>query len=160
MLTIRPATIDDVPLLRQMIAELAEFENFASEVTITEDQLRRDGFNDSPAFDALIAEWQGRPAGYALYFGYYSTWKGSGIFLEDLFVRPDFRGRGIGTALLAHIAKVAVERGCVLMRWEVLHTLTSAVEMYRGLGGEFLDERRSVKLTGQSLRKLAERASQ
>ncbi len=101
MLTIRDATIDDAALLRRMIWELADFEKEPDEVMTTEDDIARDGFGAAPQFRALIAEWQGEPAGYALYFDYYSTWRGAGFYLEDLFVRPDFRGRGIGGALLA-----------------------------------------------------------
>ncbi|MGH9642257.1 MAG: GNAT family N-acetyltransferase [Terriglobales bacterium] len=159
MLTIRPAALADVPLLRKLIWGLADYEKMPDEVEITEAQLARDGFGPSPRFRSLIAEWHGEPAGFALFFGYYSTWKGSGIFLEDLFVRPDFRGHGIGTALLARVARIAIEEDCVLMRWEVLRTLKSAVELYSKLGGEFLDERRSVRLSGEALRKLAERTS-
>ena len=104
MLHIRPATIHDAAVLRTMIRELAEFERQLELVTIREEDLARDGFGDKPRFRALIAEWEGRPAGYAVFFGYYSTWTGRGLFLEDLFVREAFRKRGIGTALLAAVA--------------------------------------------------------
>jgi GNAT superfamily N-acetyltransferase len=92
------------PLLQTMIRELAEFERQLELVTIREEDLARDGFGENPRFRALIAEWEGHAAGYAVFFGYYSTWAGRGLFLEDLFVREAFRKRGIGTALLAAVA--------------------------------------------------------
>jgi len=159
MLTIRPATIDDAALLRSLIWELAEFEKEPDEVRVTADDLARDGFGTSSQFRALIAEWDGQPAGYALFFGYYSTWRGAGLYLEDLFVRPAFRGRGIGTALLAQVARIACQENRVLLKWEVLHWNKSAIEMYKALGGDFMDDWRSVLLMGNDLRKLADKAS-
>ena len=104
MLLIRPATKNDAALLLAMIRELAEFERLPDLVTMQEEELARDGFGENPRFRALIAEWSGQAAGYAVFFDYYSTWAGRGLFLEDLFVREAFRGRGIGTALLAAVA--------------------------------------------------------
>src|SRR5271165_6029223 len=103
MLLIRPATIDDVTLLRTLIRELAEFEHQLDLCVIEEADLVRDGFGTNPKFRALIAEWSGEPAGYALFFGYYSTWVGPGLYLEDAFVRSQYRGKGIGMALLANV---------------------------------------------------------
>src|ERR1700758_4060213 len=100
MLLIRPATIHDTALLRAMIRQLAEFEHELEWVTIREEDLARDGFGERPRFRALIAEWDGNAAGYALFFPYFSTWAGRGLFLEDLFVREEFRKRGIGKAML------------------------------------------------------------
>lgn len=159
MLTIRKAVVADVPFLRAMICELAEYEKAPNEVQVAEADLVRDGFGEAPKFRALIAEWDGRPAGCALFFGCYSTWRGRGIFLEDLFVRPDFRKRGIGKALLAQVAKTAVEESCVLLLWEVLDWNTPAIEMYKSLGAEFLDEWRRVLLPEEALRRLAGKAS-
>jgi GNAT superfamily N-acetyltransferase len=159
MLTIRAATIADAALLRRMIWELADFEKEADEVLTTEAEIARDGFGADPQFRALIAEWDGHPAGFALYFGYYSTWRGAGLYLEDLFVRPDFRGRGIGGALLACVARTARREDRRFLRWEVLNWNQPAIDMYRGIGGDFMDEWRSVFLTGDSLRRLAEKAS-
>ncbi len=158
MLTIRPATIADAALIRQMIWELADFEKQPDDVLTTEADIARDGFGANPQFRALIAEWQGRAAGYALYFDYYSTWRGPGFYLEDLFVRSAFRGRGIGTALLANVAAAAEREKRVFLKWEVLHWNQPAIEMYKALGGEFMDEWRSVFLTGDGLRKLAEKS--
>jgi GNAT superfamily N-acetyltransferase len=158
MLTIRPATIADAALIRKMIWELADFEKEPDQVLTTEADIARDGFGASPQFRALIAEWRGQPAGYALYFDYYSTWRGPGFYLEDLFVRPNFRGRGIGTALLARVAAAAESEKRVFLKWEVLNWNQPAIEMYKALGAEFMDEWRSVFLTGDGLRKLAEKS--
>lgn len=159
MLTIRNAAIDDAALLRQLIWELADYEKQPEEVQITEVDLARDGFGAEPRFRALIAEWDGRAAGFALFFGYYSTWRGSGLYLEDLFVRPAFRGRGIGKALLAQVANIARKENHVLMRWAVLDWNKPAIEMYAALGGEFMDDWRSVLLMGEGLQRLADEAS-
>ncbi|HET6175764.1 MAG TPA: GNAT family N-acetyltransferase [Candidatus Sulfotelmatobacter sp.] len=158
MLLIRPATIHDAALLRTMIRELAEFEHELERVTITEEELARDGFGQNPRFRAWIADWDGQPAGYALVFGYYSTWAGRGLFLEDLFVRESFRGRGIGKALLAAVARVAVEEHCYGIHWEVLDWNEKAIELYKVLGAEFRDQWRPVLLTGEALHRLAEKA--
>jgi len=158
MLRIRNATIDDAGLLRTMIGELAEFERELENVTIREEDLARDGFGENPRFRALIAEWDGQPAAYALFFETYSTWVGRGLFLEDLFVRESLRGHGIGKALLAEVARVAVDQGCYGIQWEVLDWNENAIEMYKSLGAEFRDQWRPVLLTGDALGRLAEKA--
>lgn len=158
MLRIRPATIQDAALLRTMIRELAEFEHELEFVTITEEQLARDGFGEDPRFRAWIAEWDGNAAGYAVIFNYFSTWAGRGLFLEDLFVREAFRGRGIGQALLAAVARIAVEEHCYGIHWEVLDWNEKAIELYKAMGGEFRDQWRPVLLTGEALLRLAEKA--
>jgi GNAT superfamily N-acetyltransferase len=159
MLTIRPATVDDAALLRTLIWELADYEKEPDEVRITADDLARDGFGATPQFRALIAEWDGQSAGFALFVGYYSTWRGAGLYLEDLFVRPDFRARGIGKALLAQFTQIARQENCIVLRWEVLDWNKSAIEMYESLGADFLDDRRNVFLMGDALQKLADKAS-
>jgi GNAT superfamily N-acetyltransferase len=159
MLLIRPATVDDVTLLRTMIRELAEFERELNRCVIEEMDLVRDGFGADPQFRALMAEWDGHPAGYALFFGYYSTWAGRGLFLEDLFVREQFRGRGIGKALLASVARIAVQENCYGVHWEVLGWNEKAIQLYQSLGAEFRDQWRPVFLTDDALRRLAEKAS-
>ena len=156
MLLIRPANIDDCGLLRTMIRELAEFERLLEFVTIREEDLARDGFGENPRFRALIAEWDGQAAGYAIFFGYYSTWAGAALYLEDLFVREKFRSRGIGKALLAAVARIAVEEDCYGMHWEVLDWNQKAIELYQALGAEFPDQWRRVMLSGEALQKLAE----
>jgi GNAT superfamily N-acetyltransferase len=128
-------------------------------VTITKEQLATDGFGENPRFRAWIAEWDGQAAGYALTFNYYSTWSGRGLFLEDLFVREEYRGRGIGRALLATTARIAVEEKCYGIHWEVLDWNEKAIELYKALGAEFRDQWRPVLLHGEALRRLAETAS-
>ena len=107
MLRIRAARMEDVTLLYTMIREFAEFDRELEYVTIREEDLARDGFGETPRFRTLIAEWQGQPAGYALFFPYFSTWTGRGMFLQDLFVREKFRRRVMGKLLLAEVARVA-----------------------------------------------------
>ncbi len=145
-------------LLRTMIRELAEFERQLELVTIREEELARDGFGENPRFRALIAEWEGHPAGYAVFFGYYSTWAGRGLFLEDLFVRKAFRKRGIGTALLAAVARIAVDERCYGIHWEVLDWNEKAIELYTKMGARFRDQWRPVLLSDDALRRLAEKA--
>ena len=158
MLKIRPATVDDAALLRALIWELADFEKAPDEVRVTVEDLTRDGFGANPKFRALIAEWDGQPAGYALFFGYYSTWRGAGMYLEDVFVRPAFRGRGIGSALLAQVAHITRAENRILMKWDVLHWNQSAIDIYKAMGGQFMEEWCSVLLMGDDLQKLADKA--
>jgi GNAT superfamily N-acetyltransferase len=157
MLSIRAATVNDVALLKALILELAEYERERQLVTITEADLARDGFGPQPKFRALIAEWDGQTAGYALFFGFYSTWEGRpGLFLEDLFVREMFRGKGIGKALLANVAGIAQRENCYGVRWEVLDWNQAAIDFYKGLGAEFRDQWKSVLLAGDALDRVAE----
>ena len=110
----------------------------------------------TPYYQCLIADHEGKPAGFALYFFNYSTWMGRpGIYLEDLFVQPDLRGLGIGKALLQSVAAAALEKGCQRLQWEVLDWNTPAVDFYRAMGAEFLDEWRNVRLSGEALARLA-----
>ena len=159
MLSIRPATVDDVALLRTLIRELAEFEHELDSVTISEQDLARDGFGPNSRFRALIAQWDGGPAGYALFFPYFSTWAGRGLFLEDLFVREPFRGRGIGKALLSAVARMAVEDHCYGIHWEVLDWNEAAIDFYKSIDVVFRDQWRPALLMGEALHRLAEQAS-
>lgn len=138
-----------------MIRELADYEHELEWVTIGEEDLARDGFGEHPRFRTLIGEWDGQAAGYALFFDYFSTWVGRGLFLEDLFVRERFRGRGIGTALLAEVARVAVHEHCYGIHWEVLDWNEKAIGLYKALGAEFRDRWRPVLLMGEALHRLA-----
>ena len=156
MLNIRPATALDVPLLRQLIIELAEYERSKNAVAATEADLLRDGFGSDQRFRALIADWHNQPAGYALFFAFYSTWEGRpGIFLEDLFVREAFRRKGIGKALLSTVAQLAQAEGSFGLRWEVLHWNQPSIDFYKSLGADFLDEWRMVLLRKEAMTRLA-----
>jgi GNAT superfamily N-acetyltransferase len=159
MLVIRPATVNDATLLLALIRELAEFERELHLCNIEEADLARDGFGPSPKFRALLAEWNGQLAGYALFYDYYSTWAGAGIYLEDVFVRPHFRRNGIGVALLSTVAKIAVQENRRAMRWEVLDWNENAIALYKSLGAEFRNQWKSVLLTDDALLRLAEKQS-
>ena len=157
MLSIRSATREDVPVMRSLICGLAAYERKAHKAVVTEGDLSRDGFGPRPKFRTLIAEWQGEPAGYASFFYFYSTFQGRpALFLEDLFVLDKFRGKGVGKALLAAVAKLALEEGCYGLRWEVLDWNRPALQFYERLGADFLNERKVVAMTGEALRGLAE----
>jgi GNAT superfamily N-acetyltransferase len=159
MLTIRTATPQDAPLIVQLIRELAEYERATAEAVATPEDIVRDGFSGQPKFRVLIAEWNGQPAGFALFFNNYSTWRGRpGIFVEDLFVRPEFRKRGIGKSLLVNIAKRAVDEGCGRLEWQVLAWNTPAVEFYRSLGARVMEEWLTMRVTGAALPGLASKA--
>ena len=159
MLLIRAGHAGDVPLLRTFIREFAAYENL--QATVTEASLLRDGFGDQPRFRVLIAEWDGQPAGYALFFDYYSTFEShAGFFIEDIYVREQYRGKNIGKALLARVAAIAREENCRGLRWQVLDWNTGAIEFYRKLGAEFLDEWRAVSLQGAAFERLAGTASE
>ncbi len=154
--TIRPATPKDIPEILGFIRALAAYEREPDAVLATEADLLRDGFGSNPFFSCLIAEHNGRQAGFALYFFSYSTWMGRpGLYLEDIFVEPELRGLGIGKALLERVAAIAVEKHCPRLQWEVLDWNTPAIEFYRSMGAEFLDEWRNVRVTGEALRRLA-----
>ena len=159
MLSIRPATIDDVVLLHTLIHELADFERLGHEAAVTEEDLARDGFGSNPKFRAVIAEWNKEPAGYALFFEFYSTFQGrTGLFLDDIFVRPEFRKKGIGKALLDYVASITWRERYFCMRWEVLDWNAAAIDFYRSLGAVFMDEWKSVCLIGDALQSAAEEA--
>ena len=159
MLSIRPATQNDVLLLNILIHELAEFERLGHECIVTEEVILRDGFGPRPKFRALIAEWDGQTAGYALFFEFYSTFQGrAGLFLEDIFVRPEYRKNGIGTDLLARVAKLAWEEDFFCLRWEVLDWNKSAIEFYQKIGAIFLDEWKAACLIGDALQAASEPA--
>jgi GNAT superfamily N-acetyltransferase len=157
MLSIRPAQSADVRSLLVLIRELAEFERLT--VKSSEEILLRDGFGPEPRFRALIAEWGGELAGYAFFFPFYSTFAGPGMFLEDLFVRAQFRGKNVGKALLSRVAAIAVAEECFAMRWQVLDWNQNAIDFYKKLDAEFLDEWKTVSLSGKPLRRVAEDAS-
>lgn len=153
---VRPATAADVPLVLDLIRGLAEYEQLAHEVRATEDGLRDALFGPQPGAEALIAEVHGTPAGFALFFHNFSTFLGRrGLYLEDLFVRPEYRGAGIGRRLLAEVAALAVARGCQRLEWSVLKWNAPAIGFYRALGAVPLDEWATFRLAGDTLATLA-----
>jgi len=155
-MTIRPATPADVPTILRFIHELALYEREPDAVIATEADLLRDGFGPTPRFWALIAEHDGAPAGFALYFTSYSTWRGHhGIRLEDLYVTPSLRGRGIGKALLVRLAQIAVEQGCPRLEWDVLDWNAPAIAVYERLGATILTEWRIMRIADDALTALA-----
>ncbi len=161
MLKLRKAASKDIPLILSFIRELAEYERAPNAVVCTEQDLRRDGFGPSPKFHVIIAELNGEAAGMAFYFYNYSTWQGRpGIFLEDLFVRPQFRRKSIGRALMTHLAQTAIAENCYGVRWEVLDWNKPAIDVYQHLGSKFREGWLIMQITGQELTELAERASQ
>ncbi|HLH30516.1 MAG TPA: GNAT family N-acetyltransferase [Terriglobia bacterium] len=157
MLSIRPALPTDVPLILAFIRELAEYEREPQAAIATAEDLMRDGFTGEPKFKVVIAEWNGEPSGFALYFFNYSTWLGCpGLYLEDLFVRPEFRGNGIGKGLMAHLAAIALKENCYGMRWQVLDWNTPSINFYERLGAEVRREWLDVIWRREALRTLAE----
>jgi GNAT superfamily N-acetyltransferase len=156
-LRIAPASRDDVPLIRQFILELAEYERATpDEVPVTERDLRETLFGATPAAEVLIAYLDEQPAGFALFFHNYSTWLGKrGIYLEDLFVRPSARKHGVGFALLRTLARVAIDRGCGRVDWAVLNWNEMAISFYKQIGAKPMDEWTTFRLTGAALEKVA-----
>jgi GNAT superfamily N-acetyltransferase len=159
MLSIRPATLNDASLLTTLIRELAEYDRLSHEAAVTEEDIARDGFGPNPKFRAIIAESDGQVAGYAVFFEFYSTFQGrAGLFLDDIFVRSQFRKQGIGRALIAHVAAIAWKEDYFCVRWEVLDWNAPAIEFYRNLGAVFLDEWKGACLIGDALQAAAEAA--
>jgi GNAT superfamily N-acetyltransferase len=158
MLRIRRAEARDVPEILSLVRELAEYEKAPHEVVATEADLLRDGFTGEPRFFVELAEWDGAVAGFALWFFNYSTWTGRpGLYLEDLFVRPPQRGRGIGKALLLHLARIAVDERCGRFQWQVLDWNAPAIGFYETLGAKPLREWITMRVTGDDLTALARR---
>lgn len=156
MTSIRPATPADVATILRFVRALADFEREADKVVVTEPLLCEALFGPHPAAEAVIAEIAGAPVGMALFFHNFSTWTGwRGLYLEDLFVLPGARGQGVGTALLRHVAALAVERGCARFEWSVLDWNENAIAFYRSMGAEPMDEWTIYRVTGEALARLA-----
>jgi GNAT superfamily N-acetyltransferase len=155
-LSIRPAFVADVPIILELIRDLATYERAPNEVTATEEQLVDVLFGPRPAAEVLLAFEQETPVGFAVFFHNFSTWLGRpGLYLEDLFVRPEQRGKGYGRALLVHLAKIAHERGCGRMEWAVLDWNEPAIQFYKKLGAAPQDEWTVFRLTRDGIAKLA-----
>ena len=153
---LRPARPEDVSLVLSFIRKLAEYEKLSHLVRITEAELREHLFGARPYAEALLIEADGQPAGFALFFHNYSTFAGKpGLYLEDVFVDPEFRGRGLGRAVMAHLAQLAVARGCARFEWAVLDWNAPSIAFYKGLGAQPLDEWTGYRLDGAALRILA-----
>jgi GNAT superfamily N-acetyltransferase len=160
MLVIRPAEAADVPLVLQLIRDLAAYEREPDAVVATEADLLRDGFGPTPRFQVLIAEHDGAPAGFAFYFFVYSTWRGRPVlYLEDLFVPPEHRKKGIGLGLMRRLAQIAVEASCARFAWQVLDWNEPAIGFYRSIGAEILPEWHNVRMAGEVLRRFADGSS-
>lgn len=154
---ITPATEEDAPLILWFIKELAEYERLPHEVVATEESLRSSLFGERSAAEVLFGRLDGEPAGFALFFHSFSTFLGRpGIYLEDLYVRPEFRGRGVGKALLFYLAGLARERGCGRLEWSVLDWNESAIGFYRSLGAVPMDEWTVFRVSGEALDLLSE----
>ena len=161
MLSIRPALPEDVPVILSLIRALAEYEHEPESAQATAADLLRDGWGPEPKFRCLIADWknsagQPEPVAFALYFYNYSTWRGRcGIYLEDLFVLPEFRRRGIARALLVHLAQRAVEQQCGRFEWQVLDWNAPAIAFYQSLGARMMTAWRTMRVEGDALSRLA-----
>jgi GNAT superfamily N-acetyltransferase len=157
MLTLRSAVPTDATLILEYIRELAEFEREPEAAVATEADIRRNAFSDHPLVRVTMAEWDGEPAGFALWFLNFSTWQGKpGIYLEDLFVRPAFRRNGIGKALLKHLAALAVEEGWTRFVWQVLDWNTPAIEFYEAHGARIMRSWLTCRVEGDAIGRLAE----
>lgn len=159
MLTIREATPADVPLVLAYIAELADYERAPEKAVAKAEDLHRHLFGPSPLIFCELAQWDGKDAGFALYFFNFSTWEGKpGLYLEDLFVRPAFRSHGIGKALLKRLARIAVERGCTRYVWQVLDWNTPSIAFYKAMGARVMHDWLTCRVEGEALQQLAEGA--
>ena len=158
-IAIRPATREDLPLIAQLIRDLAAYEKLAHEVRFEEDVLATKLFGPRPYAEVVIGEVDGAAQGFALFFHNFSTFEGKpGVYLEDLFVRPEARGTGLGKALLAHLAALAVERDCARLEWWVLDWNEPAIGFYKRLGAKAMDEWTVYRVDGDALTTLAKEA--
>src|SRR5437773_141122 len=157
--TIRPATSTDVPVILELIRALATYERAPNEVTATEETLTEVLFGKNPTAEVLLLFEEETATGFAVFFHNFSTWLGRpGVYLEDLFVRPEHRGKGYGRALLVHLAKIARDRNCGRMEWAVLDWNEPAIQFYRKLGAKPMDEWTVFRLTRDGIAKLADAA--
>ncbi|GAB4195827.1 MAG: GNAT family N-acetyltransferase [Wenzhouxiangellaceae bacterium] len=155
-LHIRPARPGDETIIRQLIDELAEYEQLAHEAIASDELLRQALFSERPDAEVILAELEGEVCGFALFFHNFSTFLGRrGLYLEDLYVRSAYRGQGVGIGLLKRLAQIAIDRGCGRMEWMVLNWNQPAIKFYHGLGANPLDEWTTFRLTGDALEKLA-----
>ena len=157
--TVRPAHIGDCPTILAFIKQLAEYEKLTHEVVATEEKLQQTLFGEQPAAEVIIADYQGSAVGFALFFTNYSTFLAKpGIYLEDLYVQPEMRGRGFGKQLLVYLAQMALERDCGRLEWWVLDWNQPAIDFYNSLGAKSMDDWTVNRLSGESLVTLANRS--
>jgi len=155
-LTIRPATEADVPLLLEFIRGIAEYEKLLHEVVATEESLHESFFGERPVAEGIFGEWNGESAAFAVYFENFSTFEGRAcLYLEDLFVKPEFRKKGIGQQMLMHLASIAVKRGCPRFDWVALDWNETAIDFYENLGAKNMAEWRHFRLSGDALIKVS-----
>ena len=153
---IKSATESDVPIILDFIRELAEYERLAHEVVATEEALRHSLFEKNQGAEVLLGYWKSSPVSFALFFHNFSTFLGKpGLYLEDLFVKPDFRGRGFGKAMLSHLARLAQARGCGRFEWSVLDWNEPAIRFYTNLGAVAMSDWTVYRVTGAALARLA-----
>ncbi|MBE9142647.1 GNAT family N-acetyltransferase [Planktothrix mougeotii] len=155
---LRPATLEDIPVLFQLIQALAEYENLSHEVSGSVENLKQHLLGSPSYIEAILAEVEGKAVGFALFFHNYSTFLTQpGIYLEDLFVLPEYRRQGIGKALITHVAELAVSRGCGRLEWSVLDWNQPAIDFYEKIGAKILPDWRICRVTGASLAALGNR---
>ena len=158
-LRLRDARAEDLPVIERLVRGLASYERLEHEVRATQDDLREALFGAQPNVFALIGEWEGRPAGLCIWFYNFSTFLGRhGIYIEDIFVEPEHRGRGIGGAIFKHLAQRAVAEGCGRLEWSVLNWNEPAIGFYRGIGAQAMTDWHIQRVTGEALRALADKA--
>ena len=154
--SVRKGLKEDMPSVYKLIRELAVYENEPDAVKITVDDLTRDGFNDNPEFEVLVAETENNIVGIALYYRRYSTWEGRSLHLEDLIVNKEYRGKGIGKALYGNVIKRAYEKGINRLEWEVLDWNKSAIDFYRNTGAEMLENWNLCQMTKKGMKTFLE----
>jgi GNAT superfamily N-acetyltransferase len=144
---IRKSTKEDIPFILKMIQNLADFEKASHEVKITEKDLLRDGFSEKPLYESIIIEHDNKKAGFALFYNRYSTWKGKSLYLEDLFILPEFRGNGLGRKTMNYLEELAKETNCGRFEWQVLDWNTPAIDLYKSMGADLDAEWINCRIT-------------
>ncbi|OUR96919.1 hypothetical protein A9Q84_11325 [Halobacteriovorax marinus] len=153
--TIRKSTLEDASFIYKLINDLAEYERAPEQVKLTLEQLKLDGFGDEPLFESIILELDETPVGMALFYNRYSTWKGKSLYLEDLYIIPDFRGHGLGMMTMKYLANIAVETNCHRFEWQVLDWNEPSIKFYQSLQADLDGEWVNCRLEGDLIKQLA-----